>query len=84
VTGEWTELCNKELNDLCCTPNNVLVILSRSMRLAGHVKCRGRGEMPSGSWWMNMKERDLLEVLGLDGRVILKWKLNCCGGHFLD
>jgi len=37
VTGEWTELCSKELNDLLhYTPNNVLVILSRNMRLAGH------------------------------------------------
>ena len=24
VTGGWTELCNKELNDLFCTPHNVL------------------------------------------------------------
>ena len=43
VTGEWTELCNKELNDLYCTPNNVQVIVSRNMRLAGHVVCRGEG-----------------------------------------
>jgi len=24
-------------------------------------------------WWGNLKERDYLEDLGLDGRVILRW-----------
>ena len=80
VRREWTNLCNKELNDIYCTPNNIPVIVSRNMRLSGHVTRRGRGEMPTGIWWINMNERDHLEVLGFDGRVILKWNLNLYAG----
>ena len=41
VTGEWSKLHNKELNDLYCSPNIVLVIKSRKMRWAGHVARMG-------------------------------------------
>jgi hypothetical protein len=37
VTGEWRRLHNVELNNLYCSPNNLRVIKSRSMRWAGHV-----------------------------------------------
>ena len=30
-------------------------------------------EVHSGFWWGNLSERDHLENLGLDGRLILKW-----------
>ena len=33
----------------------------------------GRGEVHAGFWWGNMRERDHLEDLGVDGRIILKW-----------
>ena len=42
VTGEWSKLHNKELNDLYCSPNIVLVIKSRRMRWAGHVARMGK------------------------------------------
>jgi hypothetical protein len=32
---------------------------------------RGRGEMRTGVWWGNLRERVYLEDLGVDGRIIL-------------
>ena len=29
--------------------------------------------MPAGFWWTDLRERDYLEVLGVDWRIILKW-----------
>ena len=37
VTGEWRGLLNKEINDLCSSPNSVRVIKSRRMRWSMHV-----------------------------------------------
>jgi hypothetical protein len=33
----------------------------------------GRGEVQIGFWLGNVRERDHLERLGVDGRIILKW-----------
>jgi len=33
----------------------------------------GRGEVYTGFWWGNLKERDLLKDPGVDGRIILRW-----------
>jgi len=41
VTGEWRKLHNKELNDLYCSRNIVLVYKSKRMRWAGHVARMG-------------------------------------------
>ena len=57
VTAEWRKLHNKQLNDLCCSPNIVQVIKPRRMRWAGHVARMGErkvvyrvlvGEKPEG------------------------------------
>jgi hypothetical protein len=36
---------------------------------------RGRGEVHTGFWWGNLKERDRLGDTGVDGRIILRWIL---------
>jgi len=33
----------------------------------------GRGEVYTGFWWRSLGERDHLEDLGVDGRIILRW-----------
>jgi hypothetical protein len=41
------------------------------MRREGHEVCIGRGELCSGLWWGNLRERDHLENPGVDGRIII-------------
>jgi hypothetical protein len=44
------------------------------MRWAGHVACvGGRGEVHTGFWWGNLRERDHLEDPDICGKIILKW-----------
>jgi hypothetical protein len=37
VTGDWRKLYNEELHNLYFSPNIIIMIKSRRMRLAGHV-----------------------------------------------
>jgi len=73
VTGEWRKLHNEELYDLYCSPNIVQVMKLRRLRWAGHVAGMGRGEVHTGFWWGNLRERDHLEDPCVDGRIILRW-----------
>jgi hypothetical protein len=72
VIREWRKLHDDELNDLYCSTKIIRVIKSR-MRWAGHVAHIGRGEVYTGFWLGNVRERDHLEDPGVDGRIILKW-----------
>jgi hypothetical protein len=40
------------------------------------------GEVNTGFWWGNLRERDLSDDPGIDGRMILKWdhQEEGCGG----
>jgi hypothetical protein len=40
---------------------------------------RGKGEVLTGLWWGNLRERDHLEDLGVDGKIIFKWILSKTG-----
>jgi hypothetical protein len=35
----------------------------------------GRGELHTGFWWGDLREKDRVKDLGVDGRSILKWVL---------
>jgi hypothetical protein len=72
VTGQWRKLHNEELYYLYLSPNIFLVIKSRRMRWAGHVARMGRGEVCTGVWWGNLRERDRLRVPRVDGKIILR------------
>ena len=72
VTGEWRKLHRDELNDLHCSPNIVRVIKSRRKFWAGHLTRKGRVEVCTWYWWGSLREKNHLEDLGLDERIILK------------
>jgi hypothetical protein len=64
---------NQELNDLYRSRNIVRVIKSRRMCCVGHVAWMGRGEVCTGFWWGNLRERDHGGDPDVDGRIILRW-----------
>jgi hypothetical protein len=49
------------------------VIKSIRMRWARHIAQMGRREVHTGFRWGNLRERDYLEDLSIDGKIILKW-----------
>jgi hypothetical protein len=71
VRREWIKLHNEELNDLYTSPTIVRVIKSIIITWAGHVACMG-GEVCTGFWWGNLRERDYWGDPGVDGRIILR------------
>jgi hypothetical protein len=61
------------VNGLYSSPHIIRVMESRRMRWAAHVALMGRGDVFSGFWWGDLRERDHLEGPGAKGRIILRW-----------
>jgi hypothetical protein len=72
VTKEWRKTHNEKLNDLYSSTNIFRVIESKITRLAGYVARMGIGEAYSEFWWGNLRERDQLGDLGVNGRIIIR------------
>jgi len=53
---------------MICTPHQIL--FGQSNREEAYM---GRGEVHTGFWWGNLRERDCLEDPDIDGRIILRW-----------
>ena len=81
LRGEWRKLHNEELSDLYALPNMVRVVKSKRMRWAGHVARMGRGELCTGFWWGNLRDRDHWGDPDVDGRILLTWILRKWGGE---
>ena len=68
-TRQWRKLHKEELNNLYCSPNIVRV---RKNEMGGARSTYGRGEVYTGFWWGNLRERYKLQDPDLQGRIILK------------
>jgi hypothetical protein len=62
----------RRLHDLYSTPNTI--------RWAGDVACMGTGQVRTGCWGRDLMERDHLEDLRVDGKIILKCISKKCDG----
>ena len=73
VTEEWRILADGELYDLYTSQNIHHAI--RKEECDGWVmwNVRESREVHTGFWWGDLRERDNLEAIGVDGRVILKF-----------
>ena len=72
--GEWRRLHNEELHSLYRSPNTVRMIKSRRIRWPGNVTKMEDGSSSFKFYQANLKERDLLEGLGVNGKKISEWK----------
>jgi hypothetical protein len=72
VTGKWRRLHNEGLYNLYSSPNIIRVIKSRRMRQAGHVARMGERGDTHRVFWGDLRERDHLEDLSVDLKIILK------------
>jgi len=64
---------NKELYDVYFSPNIISVTKSRIVRWAVHVVRMGRAEVRTGFWLRDLMERNHLENIDVDWRIILRW-----------
>jgi hypothetical protein len=70
--GDWRKLHNEELYDCYCPPDIINVIRPLRMTWAARVARTGGVKMHRSLRWVNLTERDHVEDLGVDGRIILQ------------
>jgi len=73
VTWVRRRLHNDGLHDLYFWPNVVRMIKSKRIRWVGLVACVGDRRSARMVLVGKTRERDILEDLGVDGRILLKW-----------
>jgi hypothetical protein len=56
-----------------CGLQIIQVIKSRRMDRQNMWHIWETGKVQAGFWWGDLREKDHLECLGIDGRVTLKW-----------
>jgi hypothetical protein len=66
---------SEEIHDLLSSSNITRVMKSESMGWERHLARRGRGEIHTGFWCGNLTERDRVDALHVDGKIILEWIL---------
>ena len=72
VTEEWRRLRTEELYALYSSANIIQAIKSRRIEWAERVALMGDREVHTAFWWGGVMERDHLEDIGVDGKIILK------------
>jgi len=70
LTRDWRKLHIVEFLHLSLY--GIRVIKSRTMGWKEHVACMGERIGTTGLWWGNVRAREHLEELGVEGRIILK------------
>jgi hypothetical protein len=63
----------EKLYDLNSSTELNWVFTSRRIKWAWHVARIGKKEVLTGLGWVNMAERDGLEIVSLNRKIILKW-----------
>jgi len=72
IIGQRRILHKEDLHDLYSSLNINRVMKLRRMRWEEHVKQNGGGEARTELRCPNLKGRDHLEAIGVDGRILLK------------
>jgi len=73
VTGKWSKLHDKEINDLYCSPNSFRVIKPSRMRWAGYVACTGARSGVYRVLVGRTQKKNHSEDPDIDGSIILRW-----------
>jgi hypothetical protein len=78
VKKELKRLRNERLCDLCISLNTIRMIKSIRMKWVGHVARVRESRDAYRVLVGKLSERDHLEDLSLDGRIVLKWVFKKC------